>query len=69
MPNTPTSAAEAVAYLSVLNVAEKLVISDQTVRNMIHRGELHAIKAGRQYRIPTSELVRILSTPATPMSA
>ena len=40
-------------------VAEILKVSQQAVRNMIDRHEIKAVKIGRAYRIPVSEIERI----------
>ena len=45
-------------------VAEILRISQQAVRNMINRDEIQAVKIGRAYRIPVSEVERI-TTPTS----
>lgn len=39
--------------------AEILKVSQQAVRNMIDRHEIKAVKIGRAYRIPVSEIERI----------
>ena len=40
------------ANLSVAEIAKFLHVSDQTVYDLIHLGEIHAKQIGRQYRIP-----------------
>lgn len=47
-------------YLTVEEVAEILRASPQTVRNMIKRGEIPAIRIGRPWLIKKSDLDRIL---------
>ena len=42
--------------LSPKAVARELGVSIQTIYNLVSRGELHALKVGRQYRILRSEL-------------
>jgi len=37
---------------TVTEVAQLLAISPRLVRNLIHRGELPALRIGRSYRIP-----------------
>jgi excisionase family DNA binding protein len=45
------------AYLTVFEVAELLRLNQQTVRNMIDRGELSAVRVGpRRVRIRQSDL-------------
>lgn len=48
-------------YLTVEEVAEILRASPQTVRNMIKRGEIPAIRIGRPWLIKKSDLDRILN--------
>lgn len=43
--------------MTVDDVAQELGVSKQTVRALIHRGELSAIKAGRRYTITRSALL------------
>jgi putative molybdopterin biosynthesis protein len=45
---------------TVEEVASILKISEQTVRNLIKRGELKAIRVGGQFRITQEELNRYL---------
>lgn len=37
-------------------VADMMNVSPQTITRVIERGELQAVKVGRQYRIPESSL-------------
>lgn len=37
-------------------VAEQLLVHERTVIRLIERGELHAIKVGKQWRIPRESL-------------
>ena len=41
-------------------IAQRLRLSDQTIRRWITQGKLRAIKAGRNLRIPESEVKRLL---------
>lgn len=41
-------------YLTPADVARRLAVSKMTVFRLIQTGELPAIRAGRQYRIPTA---------------
>jgi excisionase family DNA binding protein len=43
-------------FYSVAKVAEALDVCTRTVRNWIHRGELHANHPGRQFRISEADL-------------
>lgn len=46
--------------LKVDEVAERLRVSPQTIRAMIERGDLHAVRVGRVIRIPVEALERFL---------
>lgn len=48
---------EPAAY-RVAQVAERWQVSPQKVRNMIHSGELQAMRFGRTIRIPVAEVER-----------
>ncbi len=50
--------------LTVTEVAKVLRVTSQAVRDMIRRGNIQAVRLGRQYRIPRSELDRIATIPA-----
>lgn len=45
--------------LSVERVAGLLDLCERTILRMIHRGELYAVKIGRQHRIPRDEIARL----------
>ena len=45
--------------MTVTEVAQVLRMSSQAIRDMIKRGEINAVRVGRQYRIPRSEVERI----------
>lgn len=45
--------------MTVTEVASVLRMSSQAIRDMIKRGEINAVRVGRQYRIPRSEVERI----------
>lgn len=49
------------SFLTVAEVAEKLKLNQQTVRNWIDQGSLPAIRVGRRVRIKRSDFERILS--------
>jgi excisionase family DNA binding protein len=48
----------------VPEAAAALKLSPNTVRKAIHEGQLYAIRIGRKYVIPRSELERLLSRPS-----
>ena len=47
-------------YYTITEVAEKLNLTNETIRNYIHAKELEAYKFGRNYRIEDKELERFL---------
>jgi excisionase family DNA binding protein len=47
-------------FLTVAEVAEKLKLNQQTVRNWIDQGSLPALRVGRRVRIKRSDFDRIL---------
>ena len=47
-------------FLTVAEVAEKLKLNQQTVRNWIDQGSLPALRVGRRVRIKRSDFRRIL---------
>ena len=49
-------------YYTITEVAEKLNLTNETIRNYIHAKELEAYKFGRNYRIEDKELERFLET-------
>lgn len=48
-------------YLTTQELADILSVRPKTVRAWIDRGELRAVKLHRQWRIPASEVDRILA--------
>lgn len=48
-------------YYSINEVAEKLSVHPNTIRNFIKRGTIKAKKVGLQWRIPIEELDKDLS--------
>lgn len=42
--------------LTVKQISEQLKLSENTVLKLIHRGEIKALKAGKQYRIQLEDL-------------
>lgn len=47
--------------LTVNDIANRLMVSEGTVLNMIRRGDLVAVHVGRQFRVEPQELARFLS--------
>jgi excisionase family DNA binding protein len=45
---------------SIEEAAQLLKVNPMTIRRMIKRNELQATQVGRQYRIPASEVNRLL---------
>ena len=52
-------------YLSVIEVAERLGFSDQTIVNWIRDGKLPALKIQRNYRIKQSDVDRLIEAHGT----
>ena len=52
-------------YLSPLQVAQELGVSDQTVYNWVREKKLAATKIGRQLRIRRSDLERVIAAHST----
>lgn len=48
--------------LTVREVAVYLKVSERTVRTMIGRGELNAVKIGKTYRIRREDLEELVSS-------
>lgn len=48
-------------YLTVRQVAEKLQLSEKTIRRLISKGNLPGKQIGRAYRVPKSELDAFLA--------
>lgn len=46
-------------FYSVQEVAEILGLSEQTIRKLIHEGNLKAIRLGRTYRVPYESLIKL----------
>ena len=49
-------------FMCVCDVAELLRVSETTVRNWIHAGDLSAIDVGREWRIAPRDLEAFLET-------
>lgn len=54
--------------MSVLEVAEQLGFSDQTIVNWIREKKLPATKIGRRYRIRQSDVERVVAAHSTTTS-
>ena len=59
MTKRKASATTPACNLTVETAAALADLSPNTIRNMIARGELHAVKLGRAVSIPVSELTRL----------
>lgn len=46
-------------FLTVAEVAERLSVSVQTVRRLVHAGQLPAVRVGQQIRVPETNLNRL----------
>jgi len=58
--------------LSVADVAEALAVHPETVRRLVRRGEVPAVRVGGQVRIPrvfVERLAAVASSPAPPAAA
>jgi excisionase family DNA binding protein len=49
------------SFLTVAEVADKLKLNQQTVRNWIDQGSLPALRVGRRVRIKRSDFERVLA--------
>lgn len=52
-------------YLTVKEIAQRLKLNQQTVRNWIDQGSLPAVRVGRRIRIRRSDLDRIIAQGTT----
>jgi excisionase family DNA binding protein len=48
-------------FLTVAQIAERLKLNPQTLRNWIDRGELPAVRIGRRVRVRRSDLEQLLA--------
>jgi excisionase family DNA binding protein len=48
-------------FLTVKEIAERLKVNPQTLRNWIDRGELPAVRIGRRVRVRRTDLERLLT--------
>lgn len=58
MPDLPD-----VRFLTVAEVAGLMRVSKMTVYRMVHSGELPAVRFGRSYRVPESEVLAAVERP------
>lgn len=56
-------------FLTLGEVADRLRVTTQTVRKLIHGGQLPAIRVGSQWRIAESEYDAYIARAATKVSA
>jgi excisionase family DNA binding protein len=61
-----SSANVASSFMSVRRVAEILGVSEKTVRRLVGRQALNAVRVGRLVRISNRELEQFISTAARP---
>ena len=54
------------SFLTVAEVAERLKLNQQTVRNWIDQGSLPAVRVGRRVRIKRSDFDRVLDEGYSP---
>jgi excisionase family DNA binding protein len=54
------------SFLTVKDVAERLQLNQQTVRNWIDQGSLPAVRVGRRVRIRQSDFDRLVGADSAP---
>lgn len=54
-------------FYTVQEAADLLKVHYQTVRNWIRNGEIRAVKIGRSYRIPKSQIESRMTSEAAPI--
>jgi excisionase family DNA binding protein len=67
--NTPTPRQTDEELLTVAQIATRLKLNQQTIRNWIDQGRLPAVRIGRRVRIKRTDFEQLLTTaagPATP---
>lgn len=52
-----------VTFLTVAKVAKLMRVSNMTVYRMVHSGELPAVRFGRSYRVPESDVIAAMNRP------
>lgn len=52
-------------FFTTQEIAELLKVSEATVRNWIHEGELRAVRIGRDFRVAAVDLEAFLDAHAT----
>ena len=52
-----------VRFLTVAEVAELMRVSKMTVYRLVHAGELPAVRFGRSYRVPETDVTDALQRP------
>ena len=63
MPASPTSSSNEISrLLTVAEVAEVMRVSRMTVYRLIRRGDLQAVRVGRNYRVRESDLSSYLDS-------
>lgn len=62
--NSPKKASEGISevkFLTVAEVASAMRVSKMTVYRLVHSGELPAVRVGRSFRVPESDVNSYLS--------
>ena len=57
VPENPPSSDDTASMLTVKQVARALHVHPQTVRGMIQRGEIYALRVGRVWRISRQDVI------------
>ncbi len=52
-------------FFTIHEIAELLKISEATIRNWIHDGELRAVRFGREFRVAAKDLEAFVNANAT----
>jgi len=52
-------------FFTIHEIAELLKISEATIRNWIHAGELRAVRLGREFRVAAKDLEAFVNAHAT----
>ena len=66
-PTTPPPASEPdPEFLTAHEVARRARVSYETIRGMITRGELQAVRVGKLYRVPVAAVEQLLTPTRAP---
>lgn len=50
-------------FFTLPEVAERLTVSEATLRRLIRKGEVHVVRLGRAVRVTSNELQRLAQVP------